>query len=261
MHVMGVCCRLESLQEGFAMSFMQWNSSYTRWVLVLTYVLHTYRCAPASLPCQKHFQLSEMWSGSAEWFSSQVSPCHVHAALTNAFAQGAFAGNTRWLWWQKRNKCWCICGPGSELFLCSSNWLFAAHVFCSKDVSWAGGNDTRALGQSQLNKLLEFCDKCQSGAGTAPDLGGGHCLQLPMLLTSGEFRWVWFYWVLVLLRRTLKIKELDEPKLGRNAFVFLNWSPHWTIANVIKSTTLLENNSSLLQHPLLQSRILKRLFL
>lgn len=125
--------------------------------------------------CQKHFQLPGLCSGSVEGFSSEglSLPCscssHQGFCIESRIRP---SGSTRWHWWHKRKKCWCVYGPGSELFICSSNWLFAAHVFCSKDVSWAGGSDTRALGQSQLNQLLEFCNKCQSGTRTPPDQVG-----------------------------------------------------------------------------------------
>lgn len=126
-------------------------------------------------PYQKHFHLPEMFSGNAEWFSSPglFLPCSCSPRRCFCIKSRIRpSGSTRWHWWQKRNKCWCMCSPGSELFLCASNWLFAPAVFCSKDVSWAGGSDTRALGQSQLDKLLESCNKCQSGTETPTDPGG-----------------------------------------------------------------------------------------
>lgn len=113
---------------------------------VVKNIVISLRCAPATLSDFAH--------------RVSLSPCYVHAALADAYASKAGSdpqevqGDTH----DKRGTdADVFLSPGSEHFFCSSNWLFATNVFYNEDVFWAGGNDTCALAQSQLNKLLELC--------------------------------------------------------------------------------------------------------
>lgn len=113
---------------------------------VVKSVVITLRCAPATLSD----------------FAHRVShyPCCGHAAFADAYPSqaGSDPQEARGDTCDRRGTdADVFLSPGSEHFFCSSNWMFSTNVFYNEDVFWAGGNDTCALVQSQLNKLLELC--------------------------------------------------------------------------------------------------------
>lgn len=147
---------------------------------MLTYAIYCiYGCASASLPLSK--ALSSAWDALQQcWvilltgsLSLLLCACSSHWCLCIK-SRIRLSGSTRWHSWQNRNRCRCVSSPGSELFLCSTNWFFVTNIFCNEDVFWAGGSDTCALGCSQLNKLLVLCTGIRVGSGLPQIQTMGH---------------------------------------------------------------------------------------
>lgn len=136
-------------------------------------------------PCQKRCHQPNMCSWMILLMGShfllamcvQLLPKFMHQSRIRP------SGSTRWHLWWKRNRCRCVSSPESELFLCSSNWLFATNVFCNEGVFWAGGSDPWALSQSEFNKLLGICTRIRVGPGVLQTQA--YCPR--MLQISAEF--------------------------------------------------------------------------